>query len=378
MGVTVPTFDDLWEAFKAEAQSRDADLTDWLPGSALDALAGASSVLADEQIRAVIDAFAAHFVDTAEGDDLLALALDRFNIPASTFEAQAATLYCRFERSGGSNYITIPAATSCKGTVDGETVEFTTDGVHGIPAASSRVDNVPATCTQTGTTGNIAAGVLDTVNDGAGVPDDAGVVVSNLERAVGGRDAFTDDEIRAYLRNYFNTLRKGTVDAVEFGASQVGGVYFATADESNIAPADGGYVTVYVGDVDGRSNSAMEAAVLTELDDWRACGAMHLVDGMEREEVTLDVTVYVPAALTQREDLRETIRAAILGYTNQITTGEKLYSSQVESAAIGADSRVVDVLAEGSVGPFTSISPSQPQNALRVTEDDLSITFSDA
>jgi hypothetical protein len=378
MPVTVPSFDALWEAFKAEAQSRDADLTDWLPGSVLDALAGASSVLADEQIRAVIDAFAAHFVDTAEGADLLALALDRFNLPASTFAAQAATLPLRFSRSGGSNYITIPAATSCKGTVDGEEVEFTTDSVVGIPGASSRVDNVPATCTVAGKAGNIAAGVLDTVNDGAGVPDDSGVVVSHLERAVGGREAFSDDEIRAYLRSYFNTLRKGTVDAVEFGAKTVGGVYFATADESNVAPADGGYTTVYVGDVTGRSNSTLEAAVLAELLNWRACGVSHLVDGMEREEVTLDVTVYVPSTLTHREELRDAIREAILGYTDQLVTSEKLYSSQVEHAALGSSDRLVDVLVEGSGGPFTSISPAAPQNALRVTADDLKITFADA
>jgi len=376
MPVTVPSFDALWDAFKAEVQSRDADLTDWLPGSALDALAGASAVLTDEMVRAVIDAFAAHFVDTAEGDDLRALALDRFSIASSTFEAAAARLTVRFTTALGV-YVAIPQGTSCKGTVDGEQVEFTTDAAAGIQAADSYVD-VDCTCVVTGTAGNIAASVLDTVNDGAGVPGDPAITISHSERAVGGREDYTDEQIRAYLRSYFGTLRKGTVAAVEFGAKQVPGVFFATADESNIAPGDGGYTLVYVGDVDGRSNAAMETAVGTELLDWRACGCLHTVDGMVREEITLSLIVYVPSALTEREVLRSSIKEALLGYTDSLAAGKSLFGDKVHHAVNDVDSNIDHVTVTGSGGPFAEITVSSPENCLRVTESGLTITFQDA
>ena len=70
MTVAIPSFADLYDAAKAEMQSRDPRLTDFNAGSALDALAGGSAILADEALRIALHLAKAAFVDTATGDDL--------------------------------------------------------------------------------------------------------------------------------------------------------------------------------------------------------------------------------------------------------------------------------------------------------------------
>jgi hypothetical protein len=374
MTVDIPTFDELYDAYRSEVESRDPDLTNWSVGSINDAMAGAGAVLVDELIRAVIDAFSAHFVDTAEDDDLKALALDRFGIPESTFEASAAVVPVTFTTTEA--YVAIPAGTTVSGEVDGELVEFVVDSPATITSPLTTVD-VDCTCTDTGSSGNIAAGVLDTVNDGAGVPLDSDITVTNAERAVGGAPEWSDERIRAYIRGWFQALVRGTVNAVETGALSVPSVTYATVDESEMGPDDGGHVLLYVGDQDGRSNTALIAAVEAVLPDWRACGVLVEVVGMARETTAIGVRVYVPSTLTERVGLRASIVEAIVGHAATLGAGESLYSSQVERATLDQDSRIVD--AQSWVDPpytaWTSIDPSSAENCLRVEAGDITIEF---
>jgi uncharacterized phage protein gp47/JayE len=365
---TLPTFADLYASARSEIQARNPALTDFTEGSVLDALTGSAAVLADEVIRIGLDLFAAHFVDTAEGEALDELAQDRFGL--SRHAAQAAVGTLTFTRGDAEGGITIPAGTTVEGTVNGRTVSVTTNVIATMAAASNTV-SVRATSTVTGPSGNIAAGVLDTVADE--VDDDPTLTVTHADRFVGGRVEETDEEFRARIRAYFSTLRKATISALEAGALEVGGVRFATVDEQFIAPEDGGYVLLVVGDPDGRANEALTEAVELELVNWRAAGVEVRVEASEREEVDLAVTVRVKRA-TDQSALIDSVRAAVLAYTDSLAPGETLYRSRVACAVLDLSEDVVDVVVSD---PEDDLQPTEAYNALRVDSADLSITFAE-
>ncbi|MCI0346433.1 MAG: baseplate J/gp47 family protein, partial [Chloroflexi bacterium] len=195
---TLPTFNELYDAGKSEIRSRNPDLTDFNEGSNLDAVTGAGAMLADEVLRYVIDLFAAQFVDTAEGVDLDALAADRFGLTRKPAAGAVGTV--TFTRGGSSGVLTIPAGTTLRATVNGESVTFTTDDDVDMAAAETAAD-ATATCTVTGATGNVAAGTVTTIVDA--IPGDATATVTNADRFAGGAPEETDDAFRDRIRRFF-------------------------------------------------------------------------------------------------------------------------------------------------------------------------------
>lgn len=361
----LPTFDELYDAGKAEAEARDSRLTDWNPGSVLDALAGAAAALADLVLGVVVDLFRAHFLDTATDADLDALVLDRFGLSRQAASYAVGTL--TFTRGVAVGDLLIPGGTRVQATVDGLTVVVATDADTTMASAESTVD-VLATATVLGRDGNVAAGTLTTILDA--IPGDASATVTNAARFAGGEAEETDEALRDRARRYYRSLRRGTVDALRDGAVSVAGVTYATVDESTVPPASGGYVSVYVGDPDGSGNTALAAAVAAELEDYRAAGVEVRVFGATREEIDLYLTIrYVTGSDVSA--LRTAIRASVLAYVDSLDPGETLYESQVEKAAIVSD-LVVDAK---QTTPTGDAVPSQAYNALRVQSGDLVLTF---
>lgn len=367
MALSVPTFDALYQAARAEVQSRRPDLTDWNEGSVLDALAGAGAILADQVVRYGIDLFSAQFLDTASGEQLDALALDRFGLTRKPAVAALGTL--TFGRGAAVGVIAIPAGTTCSGKVSGTTVTVTTVVAAQMLAAEDTVD-VTAAVTVTGPTGNLAAGVIDTIVDD--LDDDPDATVSNADRFVGGMEAEPDESFRDRIRRYFQTLRRGTGEALQEAALSVGGVQYATVDEAFVHPDDGGYVAVYVGDPDGRGNDALAEAVEAEMDAWRAAGVEVRVLPAAREEIALALTVTVAHGADQGS-LLEAIGAGVTAYTDGLAPNETLYLSRVVAEAFAAgDADVKDVEV---TTPAADAAPSEPQNALRVPSESLSVSF---
>lgn len=362
---TVPTFDALYVVGQSEMQSRDSRLTGFYSGSALDAITGMGAMLADEVIRVGVDYFAAQFVDTAVGDDLDALALDRFGLIRNAASASVVTL--TFTRSVSGAVSTVPAGTEVRGSVGGVTVTYTTDEDTDWAAASLTV-SVLATCTATGTTGNVATGVLTTIVDA--IPDEPAATVTNAERGAGGGPAESDDAFRDRIRRYFGTLSKGTVAALETAAIGVAGVSFATVDESKMAPADGGYVQVYVGDPDARGNAALAALAADAVDLVRAAGVDVRVVAAEREEIDVALTIYVRAG-ADTSALVAAVRPAALAYSDGLAPAATWYRSQVDTAVCSVSP---DVLGCSVTTPTTDKVPSSSNKAIRVLSADLAIT----
>jgi uncharacterized phage protein gp47/JayE len=363
---TLPTFDEMYEIGKAEVVDRNSDLSDWNEGSNLDAVVGGGAALADEVLRIVIAAFAEQFVDTAVGAALDVLALDRFGLSRLPASASVGTL--RVTRGGSTGDLLIAAGQAVRATVNGEIVTVTVDSDTYMDAADNTVD-VLATCTETGPAGNVAEDVLDEFV--GGLAGDSTATVTNPARFTGGDVEETDEEFRDRIRRYLQTLRRGTVAALEAGALSVPGVQFATVDESFVAPEDGGYVAIYIGDPDGRANEAQAALVEVEIEDWRAAGVEVRVLAAAREEISLALTVYHRSGVDAAE-LAAAVRAAVLSVTDSLAPNATLYLSAVIAEAQKADAGVLSVEIDSHTD---DVEPTDPENALRVNSEDLSITL---
>jgi uncharacterized phage protein gp47/JayE len=363
----LPTFADLYDDGKAEVQARQPELSDWNEGSNLDAVIGGGAMLADEVLRVVVALFGEHFIDVAEDTALDVLALDRFGLTRLPASASVGTL--RFTRGSSTGVLTIPAGTQVRGEVNGVSVTVTTDTDTDMAALDNTVD-VDATCTVTGRSGNVAEEVLDEIVDT--IPGDSTVTVTNPDRFTGGDVDETDPEFRDRIRRYFQTLRKGTVAALEAGALSVPGVQYATVDETFIAPEDGGYVAVYIGDPDGRANSVLTDDVEEELEDWRAAGIEVRVFAATREEIALSITVYHRRGIDVAE-LTAAVRAGVLAHTDALAPNATLYLEAVECAAQMADK--ASIRAARVTSHTADVEPSAPQNAIRVNSEDLTIAL---
>lgn len=367
MALAIPTFQQLYDVSKAETQARNPSLTDFEEGSNLDALTGANAVLADLVLRQALSYFQALFVDTATGTDLDALALDRFGLERKA--ASAAYGYVTFTRDGTTDAEEIPAGTTLRATVAGVSVTFTTDSSIEIADGSSTA-SVRATCSTTGTSGNVAENTVTTIVD---TLDDETITATNAERMVGGAAEETDAAFRDRIRRYFSTLRRGTVAALAAGAISVGGVAFAAVDESHRMAADGGYVLVLVADSEGYSNAALVEDVEVELENWRAAGIWVQVEGAERQEETITLVLGVDTGSDQGV-IRDAVKAVVLEYTNNLDPGATMYLSAISHAAHSASTAIRYVTI--SV-PTADVAPSSETSIVRVASSGLTLTFTE-
>lgn len=375
MTLTIPTADELYAAAQAETQARQANLTDWAEGSALDAITGGGVLLADQSIRIALYQASQSMIATAVDDGLDAAVTDKY--PDLTRREETASIgILHIIRGGSTGILTVPAGTQVTATIAGRTVTVETDADASMAAVASYVD-VNATCTETGTVGNLAPNSLFTF--ASPLSGDATATVNNLDRFVGGFPAETDDAYRARAQAYPLTLRRATVSALEQGALTVPGVAYVTIDESEVETT--GIVNVYVGDPDGRGNLALSTLVETELDNWRAAGVRLAVYPSTREEVTVTVTVYVQAGRGS-DALKAACAAAIIAYGDSLAPNMDMYLSAIEAAAIGVSPATLGGYILGAVAASVdatgeTIDPTAAYNALRVTSTTLTVTFSE-
>lgn len=364
-GVDAPTFDALYAAYKAEVQSRNAALTDWVPGSMLDSQAGAGSVLADEVVRVLFDIFAAFFLSTAEGGQVDAWSADHFGDEVPRKVATASTGSITYAKGTGING-TIDAGTRIRGTVAG--VSVTVETTHAVSVASTDTTvSLPCVSQDTGTGQNVDPGVLTELVD---VPSwDSGPTVTNAERFAGGSAEETDDKYKGRLRLHYSTLRKGTVAALKLGALSVPGVDYAAISEAN-AQGSEGYVDVFAGDPDGASNSTLASLVAAEMESWRAAGIRVQVTGSSRLLTDYALTVYVYKN-TNQDEASEAIKSAVTAAVNDSDPGQTAGLSVVSTAASNAHRGVRRVVV---TSPTTDVAPSGSQ-AVRTTEDRIAISF---
>ena len=346
-----PSFQDLLDVGRAEAQARRSDLR-FGNGDVTTAMLHAGATMADAVVGYVARAVRATYIDGARQDDLTTLVNDHTSLQRDP--ATAAQVTVRFSRTSGGGGGTIASGTRV-GTAfdaDGKQVVFTTDSNVVVGAGNNGPFDVVATCSETGPGGNVATGtvtkVLDSLFDS--------FTVTNADAAGGGNDEETDEALRERVRAFFPTLQRGTLAALEHGALQVPSVRIAKAFEDVVGAP---YVTVYVADEDGNSNAQMLSDVLLELDNWRCAGIPVRVVGGSPLVVDLQISLDRVREGFDAQAASAVIEEAVVLRMKKLKVSEIMYLDSIIAAVIAAyPDDIFDVSLEITVAGSPLVEPA--------------------
>lgn len=347
-----PSFEDLIGQFEAEALAVDATLA-FNDGDITEAQAHGAGAMADATLRFNVQSFRETFIDGAKGDALTALVDDHLNLqrsPATT--AQAAVT---FTRTGGGTGGTLPAGFVIGSQFDasGDTVLFTLDADATFPNGSNGPIAGSVTAQVAGRVGNVAAGTIVRIVD-AKPTNLSTLAVTNAAVAAGGNNEESDDELRVRARAFWQTLRRGTLAALEFGALVVASVRISRATEDPTS----GIVTLVVTDSDGNSTAQMVADVVREIENWRAAGSLVTVTG--GTALMVDVTgVLIVNDGVDASVLAPLAVEAIRSRMRKQRQGEVLFLDSIKAAGIAVDPDAIDALTLST--PLANVTPASAQ-----------------
>lgn len=331
-------------------------------GSDLNLLIGATSLMTEEVVAKLSKCLKGLFIETAVGPQLDRLAFDRFGLTRKAASPASVTLTFTRPTPGASTPGTYPAGSRVK-TPDGTLFALNTDLV---VAGFDTVLQIEATATEAGIDTNVAAATLTLFSDP--IFDDT-FAVTNVLGGAGGAEDESDVEFRGRIRDFFPSVRRGTLGALEFGARTVDGVAAATAveilDESAV-PA--GFVRLTVADLNGGFSETMLQNVRDALLEFRALGVPVFIQGgsVFNQSVTWDISVQTGFDSTQVQD---DVRAVTVASTQFLNPGEPLYRSSLIAAARTVPGAIVG--ANALVTPADDIVPAETE-LVRVVGEDVS------
>lgn len=345
-----PSFSDLTAQYEAEALAARPTLQ-FLEGDVTTAQQHGAGAMADACIRFVVQAFRETFIDGAKGDALRALVNDHLNVQASP--ATSAKALITFTRTGGGPGGTLSAGFVVGSAFDsaGNTVLFTLDANVTFALGDNGPHQEFVTAQVAGRDGNVGAGQITRVVD---TPFDPRITVTNAATAGGGNDEETDDELRVRARNFWQTLRRGTLAALEFGALKVPAVRIARATEDPIT----GIVTLVVTDSDGNSTAQMVSDTITEIENWRAAGSTVTTVGGAA------LIVNVTGQLVAKDGVDTSVlgpvaAAAVIGRMKKLRQGETMFIDSIKAAAIAVDPDALEALQLST--PLADVVPAAGQ-----------------
>lgn len=331
-----PSFDDLIGQFEAEALAQNGSLA-FNDGDVAEAQAHGAGAMGDATIKFTVQAFKETFLDGASGDALTALVDDHLNIqrqPATFSQAIASFSRPTGAAGGGS----LPAGYTVGSEFDsaGNTVLYTLAAPVVFAGAALGPITGTVNATVVGRAGNVAIGKITRMVD---APFDRTIVVTNPAVAAGGNEEESDPELRVRARLFWQTLRRGTLAALEFGALQVASVRIVKASENLTT----GLVTLVVTDSDGGSTAQMVADVILEIESWRAAGTSVSVIG--GTPLLVDVTgVLVVNDGVDAAVLAPLVISAIEARMRKQRQGETMHLDSIKAAGIGVDPDAIDAL----------------------------------
>lgn len=227
-----------------------------------------------------------------------------------------------------------------------------------VPAGRTSA-RFPVYCTTAGIHGNIISGVLDTITNISNVQ-----TVTNQEAFQTGKDTETIENVRIRFRQYIQSLQRGTVQAIEYGAKTVDGVEGAYVDESV------GYVKVYVHDANGDLPPELYQRVTdvingTETETGYApAGVLTRVFPVHKSLVNLYIDLVVPEVALQTKEFSENVKTRLTSYVNSFNVSEPLYVSDIIQQVMDTnDSGIKDTVIELNVFPASDL-----RSGVRVTD----------
>lgn len=381
----LPTPDELVRAaqgaYRSAIDPAGTGAVNLRPGSRNDVAISALGAVGNRLSLYTADRVAASQLDSSSGEDLDALAADRFGGEKRKAGIEA-TGVVRLVRPGaaatqisqGSRFA-VPAAAGRSAIVFEAAAAV---------ASSATTALVPLVAQEIGAGGNLEqpadlTAILDPLPDASWAIDTAYIAANPGEFVFGGGAlAETDDEFKARLRQASPEAmrQRGTRDAILAGALRVQGVRFATV----IEPQDG-TVVLYAGDASYALPDALKAAIDAELAAWRAFGVPVLVRPYNVQTVQVTATVHMARALANYDAAAIVAAAAaqIKLYFESRPQPDEYYVDAIEAAIFRADDEVQTVEtalpaadvqrpADAGYGAVTAL------NRYRVTADSIALT----
>ena len=301
----------------------------YLPGSDVNLVEGGASIMAEEVMSQLGRGLADLTLDGASGAALDRVAFERTCGEVMRHGATPAWVTIQFTRTSTA----LGAVTQAAGTIVQTTggVRFLTQADANLGATSLGPVSVVARAAEAGRIGNVQAG---TVTGFVSAKIDTTLLVTNPSFAAGGDESESDKRLRARVRLWPKSTRRGTLEAVEFGALTIPGVVQATAYEELSMPlgVPNGFISLYLVDQNGQANAALAAAVTTSLDQYRGCGIWVTVYGgvpyYQAVELDLSYTAGTDT-ITAFGNVRQSVVAAI----NGLKPGQTLERSMIITAA---------------------------------------------
>ena len=336
-----------------------------IKGSDLNLVLGSQSLMGEEIVASLASCMLGLWVETATGAALDRVAFDRYGLtrfPATP--ARIDLLLFRSAPGAGGTY----SAGSRVQTTEGTQFSLDVDAVF-APSGLSRA--VTGTALVAGPGGNAAVNAVTQFTDQSFAPNL--LQVTNPTSAAGGADAESDAAFRGRIRDFFPTVRRATLGAIEFGALQVPGVSVARATEiTNINGFPAAFVQLVIADANGTSTGALNTAVANSLLEFRALGIPVEVLGgvLLTPSPLIQWRVAFEAGIDQSVAAAQ-IRAVTVASASNLGPGEPLYRSALFAAARTVNGAIISD--SSLLQPIGDIVPTDPNTIIRLNEQD--VTF---
>lgn len=319
------SFDDLIVQGKGELQTLRPDLL-VQDGDMTEADLHAGAAMVDAGIRYSAQCFRDTFFDGAVGDALTALVRDRTLIERDP--ATPSQVDLRLSRSNGTNALTIPVGSQFATEYDesGKRIVFETiNDVEFSAGGDLGPYYVVANATENGVETNVPANSVVVVVTSFVEP----VQVDNPNPSGGGNEEQSDESLRVEARTFYQTLRRGTLAALEYGARTVPSVRIARAVEDE----DTALVTLLVTDEDGNSTAQMVADTMLAIVEWRVAGPNVSVIGGVALEVGLQIAVRARTGFDV-DAVSDILVESVISRIRKFRPGETLYLDTLIAAVI--------------------------------------------
>lgn len=322
-----------------------------IAGSEVNLFVGISSVVGYQIVLSLMQAINTLLLDGAYDEDLDRYAFDRYGLTRKG--AAPALGSVRFYRA---------SAAAGAGSVPFNTTLLTLNGIEYITTTSATFGatdltaNADVRATQAGKTSQVGANQIRQIAKPSSLWDST-LQVNNDAATAGGEEVEDDDTFRERIRQFWNTARRGTLSAIEFGALTVDGVVSAQAEEALTAdPRPARVVLLRAADSSGSSSTALGATVLAALDEYRAAGIAVVMSTVAPQliDVLLKLTF---AGNVNTTLLTENIRAAIVEYINSLGVGQTLLRADLYAVLKRFTSAGLIVTQDSIVAPAGDLVP---------------------
>lgn len=329
-------------------------------GTDANILIAATAAMGDEAIRHLAARTAALYIDSAQGEDLDRLVADRVSptiVRKQATRSLATLAFVRTDTDPGA--VTLPIGTKLA-TADG--TEFTLLQSVSFGLLQSGPITALAQSLRAGRGGNVDANTINVFVTAAPQSD---MTVDNQAPASGGQNVETDPELRARTKDFYRTVRRGTLSAIEFGALTVPGISrVSVVEETDSDGFPTGTVNVFIADIEGRANQALADAVQLQLLDFRAAGIVTTI--VPGEPSIIDIAYLVQFdSTTDTRAATEKIKTATVASLETLRPGDTLRVSSL--FAIARSISGVIVPSNAIQNPVGDLVPENPNQLLRTT-----------